>query len=237
MKKHHRQFGMTLTEVLVAVSLIAILLGSIFGLGRRLILQSEIRLTESTMNVLCDALEIYLNADFYHLNTGGKKDLVSIPNRFPLVDLPHPDLTTIPVTYIYGSSDLVDDLEQYLDLYDGSDDVSTPTSISQGSNENEYASSEALYFFLNDYPDAAVIVNALNEQMISKKDEDGTILQATVPTASLTTETIELFRYIDAWGTSFLYSYDPDSDVFPVIRSAGPDKEHGTADDIVSSEL
>jgi len=41
----------------------------------------------------------------------------------------------------------------------------------------------------------------------------------------------------DVWGKPLCYTYTPGTGNFPVIKSAGPDTEYGTADDIVSCEF
>ncbi len=55
----HRQLGMTLAEVLVTLAIILILVGVMSGVGVYLKKQSEIRLVESTLEVLETALGQY----------------------------------------------------------------------------------------------------------------------------------------------------------------------------------
>ncbi|HOM60763.1 MAG TPA: type II secretion system protein [Anaerohalosphaeraceae bacterium] len=55
----HRQLGMTLAEVLVTLAIVLILVGVMSGVGVYLKKQSEIRLVESTLEVLGTALGQY----------------------------------------------------------------------------------------------------------------------------------------------------------------------------------
>jgi len=55
----HRQLGMTLAEVLVTLAIVLILVGVMSGVGVHLKKQSEIRLVESTLEVLETALGQY----------------------------------------------------------------------------------------------------------------------------------------------------------------------------------
>ena len=102
--------------------------------------------------------------------------------------------------------------------------------ISSGAFEDAYASSSALFYFLNKNPNSRKIIEALIDTLVTNKDADGVAIQLTL---TATSETINLPRFIDVWGTSIRYEYLPDT-AFPILTSAGPDTIFYTADDIKS---
>lgn len=62
MRTDRRQFGMTLLEVLVTLTVILILVGALGGVGVHLKKQAEIRLTEGTIDVLVTAIEQFYDS-------------------------------------------------------------------------------------------------------------------------------------------------------------------------------
>jgi hypothetical protein len=66
---------------------------------------------------------------------------------------------------------------------------------------------------------------------VTSKDKNGTPLEVQIPAGAVNRN---LARFIDPWGMSLRYTYVPAADTFPKVTSAGPDKEFGTADDILS---
>jgi type II secretory pathway pseudopilin PulG len=102
--------------------------------------------------------------------------------------------------------------------------------ISSGTLLDEYASSAALFYFLNQTPSSRAIASAVSDTLITNKDAFGNDITFTF---TLSGTTIDLPRYIDPWGTSIRYEYLPGT-AFPTLTSAGPDRVFGTPDDITS---
>jgi prepilin-type N-terminal cleavage/methylation domain-containing protein len=78
---------------------------------------------------------------------------------------------------------------------------------------------EKLSYRLSLCPDAQKILNQINPRMMRDTDTDG------------------ILEYIDGWGMEFNYEYIKDENEewnFPLITSAGPDREFDTGDDITS---
>ncbi len=104
-----------------------------------------------------------------------------------------------------------------------------------------YASSAALYYFLDQNKDCRQIIESLVPCLITNKDaQTGAPLTISIGGATL----VDLPRFIDIWGMSLRYEYMSGYS-FPVITSAGPDKIFsypgpdnvlGTADDIESAD-
>ena len=109
------------------------------------------------------------------------------------------------------------------------DDVGTVTA---GVNENEYASSEALYYFLNRTPDCRRIIDTITDKQITNKDANGAVLKI-IPT--LSGNETDLIRFIDPWGKSLRYTYQA-GDNFPLIESAGVDGDIDTDVDNITSK-
>jgi hypothetical protein len=66
---------------------------------------------------------------------------------------------------------------------------------------------------------------------MTNKDAAGKAVVARIPAGDDNNKK-DLVRFIDPWGTSLWYLYDPAADTFPKVLSAGPDKTFGTPDDI-----
>jgi prepilin-type N-terminal cleavage/methylation domain-containing protein len=93
------------------------------------------------------------------------------------------------------------------------------------------ASSAALFYYLDHNANCRQIVAAISNGLITNKDaltgQNTKIVVAGV--------TLDLPRFVDAWGTALRYTYQT-GDAFPVITSAGPDKNFDTAGDNLSSQ-
>jgi prepilin-type N-terminal cleavage/methylation domain-containing protein len=72
--------GLTLVEIMVAVTIVALLVAGLYSVSNYVETQSKIRLTKSTIEVLCTALEQY--HDFY-----GKFPDINDVNGVPVPDL------------------------------------------------------------------------------------------------------------------------------------------------------
>jgi prepilin-type N-terminal cleavage/methylation domain-containing protein len=87
-----------------------------------------------------------------------------------------------------------------------------------------YASSEALYHFLNKCPSSRKIVNSINISLITNKDNRNK--EYFFEFKSDAGKFYPLRHIIDSWKTPLRYTYKPGNN-FPVITSAGPDKDFG----------
>lgn len=110
MKRKQNNYGLTLVEILVAVVIIAILAVGLYIGGNYLETQSKIKLTQSTIETLCTALEQY--HDFYRRfpfqadeNYHGEPNLVSDVGAANVME--NSGCTTIASDYndIYASGD------------------------------------------------------------------------------------------------------------------------------------
>lgn len=63
MKRKANKYGLTLVEILVAVVIMALLVAGLYSVSHYLETQAKIKLTKSTIELLCSALERY--HDFY----------------------------------------------------------------------------------------------------------------------------------------------------------------------------
>ena len=98
-----------------------------------------------------------------------------------------------------------------------------------GNNNNQsFASSAGLFWFLHRVPNSRSIVEAVTLSLISAKhpQETGQHLTATIDGVPY-----DLPRFVDPWGMSLRYIYQ-DGYAFPRVISAGPDKIFDTPDDI-----
>jgi prepilin-type N-terminal cleavage/methylation domain-containing protein len=138
-------------------------------------------------------------------------------------------------------------LEQYHDFNDGfpfAADVTygdpnllldlNGTAVSLG-HKPEYASSEALYYFLNRVPDSKKIIGSINISMLTDKDDNGAKMYITI-----NGQNCPLVRVIDPWKKALRYTYyynktTKQGDNFPVITSAGPDRDFNSPADNISS--
>jgi len=89
-----------------------------------------------------------------------------------------------------------------------------------GSHKDEYSSIEAMYYFLNKCPSSKKIVNSINRSLLTNKGN---------PNEEFRVGIYPLVRVIDPWGKALRYTYEQDNN-FPVITSAGPNKDFGDND-------
>ena len=90
-----------------------------------------------------------------------------------------------------------------------------------GTVEDTYASSEALYYYLDKKcPNSRKLIDKL-----------AVSLTAGGRKYVASTDELDLVRFVDPWGRSLRYTYSA-GDVFPVVVSAGVDGDFDTDDDI-----
>ena len=103
--------------------------------------------------------------------------------------------------------------------------------LDSGVHEDEYASSEALYYYLSRTPDCKRIIDSISDTLISNRDVNEAVLLIVIPPDP---EPTDLIRFVDPWGKAIRYTYAT-GDSFPVIESAGTDGDFTTTGDNVTS--
>ena len=101
--------------------------------------------------------------------------------------------------------------------------VSVSTGVPADYNDH-YASDDTLYYYLNRIPASKKIIGTINSSLITDKDcrkREYFYYFTAVPTTHY-----PLLHFVDAWNSPFRYTYSS-GDNFPVIESAGPDKDFG----------
>jgi prepilin-type N-terminal cleavage/methylation domain-containing protein len=218
MKRRQNKTGVTLVEILVVVAIIAILVTMVIGIAARIDTQGKERLTENTIALLTAALGEFGDYGYSYSNPSDANF------KFPL------DCNG------FSDTDLKNELQTAL---------GTIVLIGGGTHDANYSGNEAMYFFLSRVPESKKALDKIDKSLITGKDENKQDMTVTVGG-----QLYPLFRVIDSWGKTLRYSYydngkegsspsepDPGSPrAFPVITSAGPDKEFGTADDITSRD-
>jgi prepilin-type N-terminal cleavage/methylation domain-containing protein len=224
MKRRQNKTGVTLVEILVVVAIIAILVTMVIGIAARIDTQGKERLTKNTFALLDAALSQF--GDYgYSYSAPGDANF-----KFPL------DCNG------FSDTDLKNELQTAL---------GTIVSISGGTHDAEYSGSETLYFFLSRVPESRQTLDRIDRKLVTNLDIDGNHINITIGSGA-DEKVYPLFRVIDPWGETLRYDYYDEkppphspSDIedmeksrktFPVITSAGPDKEFGSADDITSRD-
>lgn len=221
--------GFTLIEMVVVVAIIAILISMVVGIAKRVSDQSKERLCRTTIAIIGNALEQYRDFDFEY------KDSRYAPLSFPL----DCDGFTVQGT----PSNLDQTLQEALypsNVTVGIDQIDTgPTA----DHDPCYSGSEVLYFCLRQIPDCRKTLDKIDKSLLTNIGTKGVPIDIIILTSGVQTSKYPFTRIIDPWGTTLRYNYydkriidwRPDLDTkktFPVITSAGPDKQFGTTDDI-----
>ena len=214
MKIDVNKTALTLVEMLIVVAIVVILTTMVIGLAGRVTDQSKEQLTRNTIGILTAALEQFQDYRYQY------KNLAYIDFDFPLDcnDFLQPDLQ-MTVGNALGATAVV----------------------SGGTPDISYSGAEALYLFLSQLPECRKTLDKIDESLITNLGVDKQPRNITVTYLSGSVKNYSMFRVIDPWGTTFKYDYydevtlNPRSKrTFPVITSAGPDKQFGTTDDISS---
>jgi prepilin-type N-terminal cleavage/methylation domain-containing protein len=206
MKRRQNKTGVTLVEILVVVAIIAILVTMVIGIAARIDTQGKERLTKNTIALLTAALGEFGDYGYRY------SDPCDADFKFPL------DCNN------FNTSDLGTKLGG---------------TISGGTHDANYSGSEAMYFFLSRVPESRQTLGKIDKSLITNKGSNGADMTITIDTKSY-----PLLRIIDPWRETLRYDYynekgsltekKESKKTFPVITSAGPDKEFGSADDIAS---
>jgi prepilin-type N-terminal cleavage/methylation domain-containing protein len=220
MKRRQNKTGVTLVEILVVVAIIAILVTMVIGIASRFDIQGKEQLTKNTIALLTTALGEFRDYGYTY------SDSNYADFKFPL------DCNG------FSDTDLQNELQTALGL--GAGDVA----ISGGTHDADYSGSEAIYFFLSRVPESRKTLDKIDRKLVTNLDIGGSPMEITVGSG-----VYPLFRVVDPWGKTLRYSYYDNGNegstsepgrssprAFPVITSAGPDKNFDTADDIESRD-
>jgi hypothetical protein len=202
------------------VAIIAILVSMVIGIAARIDTQGKERLTKNTIALLTAALGQFGDYGYSYSDSN---------YAFPL------DCNG------FSDTDLQTELQTALGLGAGG------VAISGGTHDANYSGSEALYFFLSRVPESRQTLDRIDRKLVTNLGLDGSPMEITINPGA---KVYPLFRVIDPWGETLRYSYyrniresSPSSEpekgsprTFPLITSAGPDKEFGSADDITSRD-
>jgi prepilin-type N-terminal cleavage/methylation domain-containing protein len=231
--------GFTLIEMVMVIAIIAILVSMVIHITRRISDQAKERLCRETITLLGNALEQFrdFGYEYKHADYAGL--------TFPL------DCTDYDITAsVPPCLNIQDTLHNA--LYSAVSTDPPLITIGGGTHDKTFSGSEALYFILSQIPDCRVILNKIDKSLLTNNSNDKPPGSLTINlTTGLNTITLPLTRIIDPWGTTLRYDYYPEcidytgpmlykdyrdsaKKTFPVITSAGADKQFDTADDITN---
>ena len=197
----------TLIEVLITLSLILILAAVFIGGTKWLRIRANRQLTQSAIEVIGTALSQYY--DEYRAFPFKNRDLDN--NKIP-----------DPYTKVYLEADTGGTVSPAALTLD--EKMGNGLYVS-------YASSAALFYYLDQNRNCRTLIDAISGQLITNKDpQTQAALSISIGSPAIIKD---LPRFIDAWGMSLQYEY-MDGYSFPVIISAGQDKIFGTKDDLKS---
>ncbi|MGB7583044.1 MAG: prepilin-type N-terminal cleavage/methylation domain-containing protein [Sedimentisphaerales bacterium] len=242
MKTRAYKTGFTLIEMIVVIAIIAILISMVVTIAKRIDDQSKERLTRDTLVLIGNALEQF--RDFGYEYKDANYAGLAFPldcNGYNLTSIsPYPNLPNTLHNALYSAN-----------LYDP-----PQVTISGGTNDPTFSGSEALYFILRQVPDCRVTLDKIDKSLLTNNSNDSPPAPLTINLITgTTTITFPFTRIIDPWGTPLRYDYYPEyadyilanpggnwanyvtyrnsaKKTFPVITSAGPDRQFDTADDI-----
>ena len=177
-KKH----GFSTVELLTVIAILIVLASALLKIAKGVRTQAEQRLAYGQIDIIVTALQQYYDDE--------------TPPQFPFeADPLPPDEEEDPANPgqdndpCYITADLEADTGGTVDL-------------TSGTHEDEYSSSEALFYFLDRSPNSSKIIGAMSNTLISNKDENGEELLITIGGQPLS-----LVRFIDPWGKSLRYTY------------------------------
>lgn len=224
-----RHTGLTLIEILLAVTIVAILATLVITTVVRIDNRNKEELAKGLMGTLNAALSEFRDYKYaYRLD--------SIPDACELAF--YRSLKFPPDCNDYTVSQIEIVIEDILDL--SSADV-----VITGNNDPCDSGCEVMYFFLQRIPSSRAILSKIDESMLSDLGSDDQPMKIGVNNREN-----RFIHIVDPWGTTLNYDYyvneqedtlDYDERAetirtFPLITSAGPDKEFGTDDDIYNRE-
>lgn len=199
--------GFTLVEMLVVIAIVAVLATMVIGIAVHIESRKDQRRARRTLVLLSTALAQFHDYDFDYKGPYSAFDFPLDCNDF-----------------------LVVDIENTLKNALGAGGVQI-----SGAHDPNYSSNEVMYLLLSTVPTSRETLDKIDKKLIVSSGATITIDGRVYP----------LLRVIDPWGKELRYDYynektvppDPKTKrTFPVITSAGPDKEFGTDDDITSRD-
>ncbi|MHC4113922.1 MAG: type II secretion system protein [Planctomycetota bacterium] len=212
MRRQKHIFGLTLVEMIVVIAVIALLVSLAITALRRIENSAKEELAAGTIASLAAACEQFSDYEYRYPNPA-YADL-----DFPL------DCSGLDAGEIEA---VMTDALGVLVLFTGDP------------NDSGCA---MLYYFLSRVPECRVTLGEIDASLVTDKDKNGTQMQIDVAG-----RVEPLLRVVDPWRTTLRYDYyDEDwfftdfdemkksRRTFPVITSAGRDRDFGTADDITS---
>ena len=231
MKSLANKRGLTLVEILVAVSIIVLLGAMVIGTAIRVEAHSKEQLMENTFALINAALAEFKDYDYKYYPSAWKsaseRDFY-LGLDFPIDcnDLPALNMVTELVCAVFGEIPAPDDI------------VIDPTIVYL----DEYSGCQAMFFILRRIPKCMEILGKIDDSLITNLDSNAGDMRF-----GLNSEYYPLDRVIDPWGRTLQYDYYDEKEndfsdrkktkrTFPVIISAGPDGEFGTSDDMKSRE-
>jgi len=217
-----RETGITLIEMLVVISVIAILTTAIIGIAGYIDNQGKERLTKNAFALLDAAIGQFRDYGYQYRNNPPDPDERKFYKGL-VFPLDYNDFT---------NNELENKLEEALRL--------PGILISGGTHKDEYSGSEALYLFLSRVPESRKTLGDIDGALIKNAGSDKQPMVITIDNKEY-----PLLRIVDPWGKTLHYDYydealsdfvdmEKSKRSFPVITSAGPDGLFGTADDMSS---
>lgn len=208
MNVFRKKNGFSTVELLTVIAILIVLASALLKIAKGVRTQAEQRLANGQIDIIVTALELYYTD---HDDEIPPFPFVAPPTD-PEEDPTNPGQDNDPC---YMETELKADIGY--------------TSISSGTHEDEYSSSEALFYFLDRSPNSSRIIDQMSATLISNKDQSGIALEMTIGG-----QPISLVRFIDPWGKSLRYTYVV-GNAFPVIESAGVDAKFYTSGDNITS--
>lgn len=226
MKSYKHKYGVTLVEMLIVVAIIALLASMVIGIAGRISNQGKEQLTRNTFALINAALEQFHDYEYNypHTNYSGLKFPLDC-NDYPFSNPPNFDLTTTLIDAL-GAANVL---------------------ITSGTHDPAYSGSEVLYFFLSRVPESRKTLDKIDSSLITNRDSNKQDMNITITFPDDRFKGYPLLRIIDPWGETLRYDYydewqinpvtrDEGKRTFPVITSAGPDRNFNTPDDITSRD-
>ena len=237
MKTHKLQVGLTLIDMVIAVTIIAVLASIVITALARIDSKAKENLCEGTLETLNAALRQYRD---YKLEC--RIDTSSVTERefYRRLNFP-PDCNN------FTRQQIETEITDLLDL-------STQASITPDKHDPDESGGAVMYFFLSMVPECRETLGNIDQALLksdhkvspASKNYDEDYLKITVDGRDY-----PWTRVIDPWGMTLRYDYYSNKTEesvltfsrrgqtirnFPLITSAGPDGEFGTDDDITNRD-
>jgi type II secretory pathway pseudopilin PulG len=234
MRTRRLQFALTLVDMIIAVAIVALLAGIVLTSLTRIESKSKERLCEGTLETLNTALRQFRNYGYEY-----KVRITATTNEIEF----YRSLKFPPDCNDYTQADVQIEIQKLLDL----SILPTIASTTAEQYDPNDSCSAVMYFFLSRVPQCRETLGAIDRSLVkSDHNNDGKYL-----TIRVDGREYPWLRVVDPWGTSLRYDYyineqeRPVSSLswarrkdtvrtFPLITSAGPDKQFDTTDDITN---